>query len=308
MLAMLCGLMPFIRPELGALALLLIGRQIWLRKDMQQATLDIFIAGIVAAPWLAWLYSQTGTMFPSTAGAKSTFFGETDLPLAIRLRAIILGVIGGLGILPIALIFVWRIKFGRVLLSFLAIFLVAYFIQLPGGLAHNFYRYPAILLPICVWALCQIQRPLLLIACAIVAVVSFGLAVRQFANAAVLSRDGLDAGAWAQANIPTGSRVLIHDAGEIAFASRELKLIDVVGLKRPASVEAHRRFTAPSAGADRWKAIDLIARRSGAQYAEIADIPFWRDIAADLRKGGWRLGLLRKTSISGGYNIYRLTP
>lgn len=114
---------------------------------------------------------------------------------------------------------------------------------------------------------------------------------------------------WAQANLPQ-ARLLIHDAGVIATAS-DLPLTDLVGLKSPDGIADHRRWTAPSGGAERFRAVDAIARRSGATHAIILDDApdrFWGLLVDDLRRAGWRADPLETGSARGPYILYRLTP
>src|SRR5260370_25491332 len=67
-----------------------------------------------------------------------------------------------------------------------------------------------------------------------------------------------DTVAWCNSHLAPGSEILIHDAGYISFAGH-FGLIDMVGLKTPASIAIHKRLTWPSAGRDRGLAIAQIA-------------------------------------------------
>ena len=65
---------------------------------------------------------------------------------------------------------------------------------------------------------------------------------------------------WLQSNVPADARILIHDAGYLAYATR-YELIDLVGLKTPESIRFHERYTVPSNGTQRDEAINQIALR-----------------------------------------------
>ena len=80
---------------------------------------------------------------------------------------------------------------------------------------------------------------------------------------------------WPRDNLPSGSKVLIHDAGLIAVKT-DLRLTDVVGLKSPSSVAALRRHPG-----DRAAALSEIAR--GHHY--LVELPNW-NLAEELRSRG----------------------
>src|SRR6185437_14310541 len=75
------------------------------------------------------------------------------------------------------------------------------------------------------------------------------------------ARELVNTAMWVDTNVPADAVVLVHDAGAIStFAHR--RAVDLVGLKTPSSIEAHRRLTAPSCGRDRPAAIaDIAAAR-----------------------------------------------
>jgi hypothetical protein len=100
--------------------------------------------------------------------------------------------------------------------------------------------------------------------------------------------------------------VLVHDAGVISYRTR-LALVDVVGLKSPASIAAHRRWTLPSQGREVGKALDQIARQSGARYfIDLRDGSFWGRLADALGQEGWTLTPLSEGA--GRYEVYRIAP
>ena len=124
-----------------------------------------------------------------------------------------------------------------------------------------------------------------------------------------MATDQAELAAWVQRNLPRDARVLIHDAGHIAFAT-DLFLIDVVGLKTPDAIADHRRWTVPSRGLARQEAVSRIAARHGATHAIILkDLEgYWASLADDLRRSGWTLEPLRPARTSPGYEVFKLIP
>lgn len=108
---------------------------------------------------------------------------------------------------------------------------------------------------------------------------------------------------WSRANLPTDSVVLIHDAGYIAWAT-PFRLVDVVGLKTPSSIGAHRQLTLPSGGARRGEAIAAIAREANATHLIVLDD--WErifSICAGMIAHGWSAEPMRA---DGAYKVHRL--
>lgn len=111
--------------------------------------------------------------------------------------------------------------------------------------------------------------------------------------------------AYVLTHLPGDAVVLVHDAGGVSeFAHR--RAVDIVGLKTPASIAAHARWTWPTCGAARGTAVAAIARESGASY--FVALTGWD---APLREGleaeGFVLTPVRRPPIgeSGGYTVYR---
>ena len=196
--------------------------------------------------------------------------------------------------------------------SFSGLFVLGFALTNWETLAHNGYRYTYALLPIMLFAAMRfgaahglhLLRLLLLAQAAIALTTLTDIATGQerVAQYRALAH-------WVEANLPQ-AHLLIHDAGVIAEASNR-PLTDLVGLKSPDSIADHRRWTAPSGGAERFRALDAIARRSRATHAIIRDDApdrFWASLADDLRRGGWTLDPLETGSPRGSYILYRLTP
>jgi hypothetical protein len=109
---------------------------------------------------------------------------------------------------------------------------------------------------------------------------------------------------WLRNNVDAEAAVLVHDIGFVSFAT-EARLIDLVGLKTPSSVEAHLRSTLPSCGTERHRAVRAIASAAGAEYAVILNE--W-DRIFDLSAGlpGAELAW-RSPQRERHYSIYRLS-
>jgi len=110
---------------------------------------------------------------------------------------------------------------------------------------------------------------------------------------------------WVATHVPADAVVMVHDAGYISLQGRQ-PLVDLVGLKTPASVEAHRRFTWSQCRRDP-RAMDAIARASGARYLVVLDD--WDrifELSAGLRQAGW--SVLRADGERGAtqYSVYRI--
>jgi hypothetical protein len=318
LLPLLCGLLPFVRPELAALSAALMLRQAWLRWSlgMRRAIVgDALLVLVAAMPWLFWSWTQTGALIPATASTKQAFFAQSGMPLPTRAWVVAEALASALG--PpalVALIALPRSTLASVAWAFTAALAVAFTLTFPGGLHQNCFRYAYPLLPVCVWALCTIatsaRRRLfwpLLGVCVVWGLLGIPPTLQAFREGSSLTRDGLQAGAWMQANLPHNAVVLVHDAGAPAWATR-LKLVDVVGLKTPSSAASHRRWTAPSHGSARGRAVDEIATRAGATHAVVLQQSFWSSVGDGLRAQGWQLTLLRKSPLAEGYNVYALKP
>jgi hypothetical protein len=332
-LALLCGVMPFIRPELGLLSLLLMARQ-WLLRWRQEGldrparkraaavasdcAIDLGLLVATAAPWLLWCWLDTGSVIASTASAKAAFFAEMDLSFGRKL-ALLAGGIAAAHLLPLWLwlLLLRRARLAAWLQIFTAAFFLSYFVAFPGGIWQNFFRYQLILLPIFCYAMLALLRQWrgsmlfrgLLAAC--VVYVAIGLPGR-WADLEGGRQRTLDAlvpvAAWMREHLPADARILIHDAGYVAFAT-PFSLVDAVGLKTRESIAEHRRWTLPSGGQDLGIALDHIVRRFDTGYAVLLDDGgFWSRMATALRRQGYALTVLRKPAGIPGYYVYRLEP
>ena len=319
-LAALCGLMPFVRPELGALALGLLALRAWpllAARRLRDLGIMALFAAAGAAPWLLWSLIATGSALPSTAGAKVAWFAERNLPLDTKelwftreVRAFA-QTIGTAALAGFAVLF---FPLGRVVLGFAVVLLAFYYRDFPGALGHYEQRYLYVLLPglllAFAWAFARrgwVARVALVLALGGLVHAALGAPGRwdRYLETREFTRTELAGLAeWANANLPSDSKVLVHDAGYIAYAT-QFALADLVGLKTPRVVRIHEELVLPSAGGRRPEAINLVAMQERPQYLIVLD--GWDGIfriTDSLRGHGWGVEPLR----SGEYAVYALAP
>jgi hypothetical protein len=316
--ACIAGLLPAIRPDLGPTAALVLCCALWDRSWAERLRMAS-IAAAVALPWFLWVRTDTGEWLPQTMRAKQLWFAEACWPLAKKVWS-------GTGyirhvmwqILPLALALIALLfhRLGRIGLLAAAVTLTAYVLLLPGGIHYNYFRYPyAIVLPWGCFGLAFLLKPevlsrgvrQLVIASSVLFVVyaqTFA-AVRE-AQAAD-ARELVNVAVWIDEHIPPDAVVLVHDAGVVSeFAHR--RLVDIVGLKTPSSIDAHARWTGPSCGADRRTALAEIARASRASYLVVVD--HWDriySISKGLTEAGFTLTAVRRPAVRPGFFVYRIS-
>jgi len=312
-LACLCGLLPFVRPELGLLGATLLARQFWLRRAAGRSSvlIDLVCAAVAAAPFAIWNIVELGSLLPNTVEAKRAYFaGEhTVLSLPPAQQAIILWAIG-----PPSLALLWarNSSLKLALVAFAGGLIVAIAVTLPVALTFNLGRYLAVLIPIGAWGLTEVaHRPLAWkgIAALNLAWVVFSAPVELVAwrQETARTRDALAVAAWTRTHLPPGSIVLVHDDGAIAEGSN-LHLVDLVGLKSPLAAQINEELTLPSKGARFGDAMAEIASSSRAQFAVIQHNAPGSTIPRALALHGWGLVVLRAGAPTIGYDVYRLTP
>ena len=320
LLAAVCGLMPFVRPELGALGLGLLGLKAWpLAKAKSWLDLGVMAvyAGAGAAPWLLWSLIATSAALPSTASAKVAWFAERNLPLDTK-AVWFTGEVGAfaqtIGTAALAGFAILFFPLGRVVLGFAVVLLAFYYRDFPGALGHYEQRYLYVLLPglllAFAWAFSRSRiAARVAVALAVIGLLHAAVAAPgrwdRYLQASDFTRNDLAGVAdWANANIPRGSKVLVHDAGYIAYATH-FELADLVGLKTTRVVPIHEELTLPSAGGRRPEAIRRVASQERPEYLVV--LKRWDEIfriTDSLRAGGWGVEPLR----AGEYSVYELTP
>jgi hypothetical protein len=318
-LPVLCGLLPFVRPELGALSVVLMVRQSWIRfRAGERASIarDGAIALLVAMPFIVWMWMSTGSPFVQTAMAKRFFFAEQHAPWTRKA----LSMSGGLlqsGMLPLAIIAClgYRSRLAIPAALYVLSLLGAWYMMFPGGVTHNGSRYLFVLFPAFLLLALDFLRTAksktlwIIVLIGSISLMFPGVVGAYRSGIAFTAKEQTSLAQWLDDNLPADARILIHDAGYPAYAT-PFRFIDVVGLKTPESMRFHRACTAPSNGLDRPLAVSSIALANRVNYAIILHDKsgFWYSIKHDLESTGWTLRLLRPASVIGGYEVFALTP
>ena len=291
-LGLLTGLLPFIRPDLAPLA-----GMIWLTSadKLRHAAL----AALTATPFALWFLIETGFPVSLTGYAKQLFFNEASWPLARRLKVSGAGLgffFIHMGATAIGLVLLPR-RLALCLVGGILPYLVIGMLRFPSSFVMYQMRYFYPFLPFAVAGLILSGRKKLLAAAALFGLFFLPLwwspAHLYFRNIMVDHLRYLPD--WPRDNLPSGSKVLIHDAGLIAVKT-DLRLTDVVGLKSPSSVAALRRHPG-----DRAAALSEIAR--GHHY--LVELPNW-NLAEELRSQGWRAQQINP--VEADIEVYRITP
>jgi uncharacterized membrane protein len=323
----LLGLLPYIRPELAALSLILFARAAlheWTANRagfIRSMALSAAWSVAGAAPIALFLLASGQPIIPNTVSAKALFFAEGCRPFLAKeafAASLLFDGVVIMGLAALGFIAAVMSRFRWVAVGFFAAVFAAYSLTLPGALAHNHHRYLYILIPLAIagWAsLLGVQdRRMRLGAWAGLGLAVFVSAI-GFATTWSLYNRGLDisrvelrgVAEWVRDNVPETATVLVHDAGYISEVGRQ-PLVDIVGLKTLSSIEAHRAFTWHTCGPDA-RAIDMIASRAGASYMVV--LKDWDDLfhfTSGLESRGWTL--VRADAARGEtmYEVYRLTP
>jgi hypothetical protein len=318
----IAGAMPFVRPELAALSAPLLVA--WATKRTRAPpgpartwARGLLVAGAVAIPLALLSLAQTGTVIPATVGAKAAWFAEGCAPGRIRTATVAVAIrqfSRDLGPAVLCAVFLLSARAGLAILFFSGAVLASFWWFLPGGLFHNDHRYLAAFVPAVVLGgmlaprLGTVARNLALGVLAWGAIHSLEhlhLVLEHHASTVGFTRTELaPLATWIEANTPVDAVLLVHDVGYVARGSHR-RMVDLVGLKSPSSVEVHRRITLAGCGRERSVAISEIAKASDATHLVVLD--GWErafSIAAGLRANGWTVKQLR----DGAYKVYRILP
>jgi hypothetical protein len=325
--AALSGVLPLLRPELVVVSALVLALQATHRLQSSEPprtavraiALDVAIALAVMLPFAMLLWIATGSPVPSTVSAKRHFFAQGCMDPAVKrmwlfnsLRAFA----QLLGLLVPALVLLGFSRLGRIGLLFIFVLLFAYYREFPGALSHYEHRYMYPIVPFVLFGamscLGHASRPVrvftttMLIATAVVATWKAPSAWRRHVGYVAFTVNELETiAAWSRDHIPPTSKVLVHDVGYIAERTN-LSLVDLVGLKTPASMDTHARLTWPTCGVDRGRAVHEIALRAQADYLIV--LRQWDQglkFAHSLADRGWAVERVRDTD--RGYEVFKLT-
>jgi hypothetical protein len=326
-LPVLCGVMPFVRPELAFLSGCSIAVLMFDQTASRRFKLEAIVVSIASAlPFATWYWIETGSPFPSTAAAKAYFFAEAYDPITTKLFYVGMSVGRALVAtfpLWLCVIFIRPARIRTICLLFIFALLGAFLLRFPGGLWMNTSRYLFVFAPIVILGVAaglaservRVQR--IARYCLAPALLFTALSLRhELSNYISWLKIGdpnmRDTVAWCNSHLEPGSEILIHDAGYISFAGHFV-LVDMVGLKTPASVSIHRRLTWPSAGRDRGLAIAQIADSFHPHYLVVLkSCGVEYDIIKGLQNGGWMLTRIYENRASPNtspwyiYQVYEL--
>ena len=331
-LGLLLGTLPFLRPELGPFALALLAARFFearraggeaSRSWMSEAS----AAAGAASLWAVWYWLSTGSPVPSSALIKAAFRAESCRPWLERLAAMRGGLaesLPGAAALGAAFLLVRPARTGHATakvgfagLVAIGAFLGASLALFPFAPQMQEGRYTIVFVPLLVFGfahgllaerpgLRRLGRTLLLIAVAY-DVAQLPAAFSTARDATLFTADELaETARWLGDHLPPDARVLVHDAGYAAFATR-FALVDAVGLKTPSSAEIHRRVTWASCGERRGDALAEIAQRG--RVTHLVLLAEWEQrfgFTRALAEHGFTVNRIRDGHT--GYSVYALAP
>ncbi len=322
--SILLGLFPFIRPELVLLSLIFFVYQfIRYRKlfswpeTLKYGLQDMLIIFLITLPWLIWAWHDTGTILPLTALAKKTFF-SVDYSAPFSQAGKFFQALGFffLHIGFLLIIFIFLLPFsglGIALFTFTMLLLAGYYFNVPSLLMQNYLRYLYFLPPILLYsAIANISEQTIrglinsiLMITLLQLCFFFPINWKHYSlEVKNLSTVFPDYTAWCNQHIPKGTTLAIQDAGYVAFGTH-FPLVDFVGLKTLDSIAYHEKFTYPSQGKLRIKAISEILKKNNIHYLIVTQE--W-DEGAQIKTGlealGWKVALLHESKYPYGHNAY----
>jgi hypothetical protein len=324
---LVCGLLPFIRPELAVISVGMWAVQGIRRRRLgdgwlRSFAIDSAVAMAAALPWVILLWINTGTPLVNTIAAKRAFYAETAYPWDARLRTTGIGVAVfayavGWGIVLLAMLMGDSV--GWVGLAFVMALLASMFYSLPHATVFYEGRYMYLIVPWILYGGVQLwkrshgrMRFAVLALMAVLTLDNFLYTPqywRHYLNASNFTRNQLDGIAQlCKANVPANARIMVHDIGYISFATR-FQLIDAVGLKSPVAVTLHERFTVPTGGDNRKQAIHELALATHPDYLVVLnDWDDSYDITKGLRENGWHLDRVQPLldRRRAAYSLYRM--
>jgi len=326
-LALVVGVLPFLRPELAALSLFLIGFDVHRTlagtprsaDGARHLALRFGLSVAAAAPFLAIYFVTTGSFVPQTIFAKKAFFAEGCLPPAVKLEWMwtsLSSFATDQGLFVQALLMLVLSGLGRVGLLFVVTLLAAYYRDFPGALGHYEHRYlyvvvPFLLLGVSI-ALADARRwtrwfgAFLLVAGVEQSLVAApGQWRNHRAGVAFTEHELGGVATWLRENVPADGKILLHDAGYVSFTV-DRRAVDLVGLKTPMSHAEHRSRTLPSCGKQRGEAVHQVALAQ--QPTHLVVLRRWDEIyelTKSLTRFGWKLHRVRDQK--EGYDVYRLS-
>ena len=306
-----CGTLPFIRPELGILAVAVTAHRIHQARRIES---PLVAGGVVAAiPWLALMLWTTGGLVPTSLMVKRDWYAETCWTWSRR--AAVVGTGGGLWLrsnafVSLGLIGLLRDRLGRFAVLAVVLTLFIWSLSVPDVLhAYQRHRYYAPFLPLLIAGLALLPlavRQYAILLAALAAVVTTTAVVR-LEPAAIARASDLRASVVRALRDSGSSRVLVHDIGYMPFDDAAPVFIDMVGLKDRRAARAHHELTGPTCGARRADALRAVALDERPDALVIWQP--WDDyfgVSKALLEAGWRLRRLGAYGTTEPVVVYAL--
>lgn len=315
-----------IRPDLAPFTLFVIAAmtyEIWRRERWTRSraatefAMLIGIAILPALPFCLWYLQETGLPYPVTGLAKQYYFASGPLPMYRKLVPV--AMLGAFlvtcGPLLFGVVASWRSAMAKAVMAFAAMMGVIAFRALPDSFSFNIFRYPVVVVPMLVWGVAfWVSRAQkadarwgLLGACVMWCVLLlYPAGIARYLDACNKgSQAEHELAHWCQENLPSDAKLMVQDAGYIAYGS-PFRVVDYVGLKTPEAIPLNKEYTWPSAGARRAEVIAALSRREHTEYLVVSahDAPS-NALPKQMRALGWRLDLMKP---NGYYAVYRLHP
>lgn len=278
---LLIGIAPEVRPELGLLSLSLFPGYVRTR-----GLRGIMVIASAAVPCVLTRYLVTGTVLPTTLGAKAAFFAQ---PMAAPDRALetltILGLLALLNLpLTVAAVSGW-IKSAtpstpfRALLTLATIGIFAH--TSPAILWHNHTRYVTPLVPVLIAGLIQLPvttRRVLAVGALVWACLMLPVKMSVVSQARGQIRAATRTADWVVTHGVKGP-ILIHDVGLLPDLAPAV-YYDIVGIKSPSAQAVLRRWQALRPASHRSVAVAELACRTEAR--SLVSLRLWENSFAIL--------------------------
>jgi hypothetical protein len=300
-----CALLPYLRPELVVVSVLLMLQRLLndLRFVDRQAALrsgQIFLAAL--APWALLYLLTVGSLYPNTIQAKKFFFAEGCFDPALKLDSVRNSFVAfgkELGFIGYAAVLLVLTLTGWVGIVFTAVFAYAYYQNFPGALAHYEQRYMYVLVPWVLYAVGSLIAKRHLATRVVAALLFLGAIAQNWSEIKprwlfhtmcnAFTRAELDGVATWLATHAQHRKILLHDAGYVGYFV-DAPMADMVGLKTPASIPPHQALTWAQCGAGRQQAVHEIAIHEQPDFVVV--LAGWDGIYRfidGLRARGWTL-------------------
>ncbi|KAA9008033.1 hypothetical protein [Histidinibacterium aquaticum] len=320
--AILAGCLPFIRPELAILSIVLLAHGLWHIRSRSDRRAAMAFAGTFLAVTGALCLLQywlAGTFLPVTGDAKKYFFETSVMPwderAALSGTTLMRFAFFAGGPLLLALL-VPKGTLARLAVAFALVATLALAVMHTAILPQNWMRYLYFVLPVAVFSLAMLRasdapgsrRATMLI---LVAGLAFNIAAsvpRLGDHLGVLAakRSTLEQTSdWINRNLEPETPLLIHDIGYVSWATSQ-RLFDIVGLRSPEAVPINRALRYQRGAEGQADALEAMIDVSGSCTLLVSD--GWNSIAnftGSLRGRGWSV-LPHPAGHPPGHQVYLL--